>query len=469
MDFSKNKNVQKVCIVAIIALVMMLSCIGIIFKTDQKAQAGTADATDIGSLTLPNYENQKKTFDKEVFWKLIDMISGVEGSDRSTLETLGATPRTSADFRASTVRDKPSNSDIVVSIGGHQWIAAYVSRSKSDDPILTLWLAEDSYQDIYGAMPTSALFNPDTEKYPVNMYGVSKIRSVVLNNGGEYLKNTTELFADPGKDKNNMWARYTMDNVSGSLTQFIEGPEAMSWQELQDCTQYTPYDRSSNEGYLTNQEDSLFGIVNHNYTKLEKFDTWKTDKLWIPSVSEIGIIDDPSGMWNITTNLRSVSTGVKTWTRTGTCGGTNGWTYDVHTVHPSGTGIAYDGGVPQSCTVRPAFHLNLQKVVDTLDYAAPTDVETIYNGSKQDMESISKNKAKWYVSSAMNIMYGTSIMKDVGTYTATAKLKQSVIDDEMKFTGEATGVGEDAYTRKFNFIIKQKPLSVSWKTESGGA
>ncbi|MDE5756569.1 MAG: hypothetical protein K2I23_05705, partial [Clostridia bacterium] len=476
MNFSKKKNAQKLCLVSIIALVMMLSCIGIIFKTDKKAQAGAANATNIGSLTLQKNENQSKTFDKEIFWKLIDMLNGSTGSNRTTLKTLGATPLTSADFRASTVGGKSANSDIVVSIGGHQWIAVYLSRSKNDAPILTLWLADSSTTSTW----SSGNSNYNTSwagKYTSSLYGTSYIRAVKLNNGGEYAP-TPSSMTKYDQDANSTWAIFTMDTVNEttsagktlnkSIKEFIEVPNNVDWQKNQFAKdEVTSMNNNcNNDGLVSAGNASTTGDYRSKLgADASYYSIWGEDALWLPSVSETGV-SGVDGIWKASNSTRTNAGGTNTWLRSASnqdychcvyCLGSNGSSGPIHTV------------VCGNMAVRPAFHLNLQKVADTLNYAEPKDVETVYNGKGQNIGDISDDQLDWYDSSAMDITYDTSEMKDVGTYTAIAKLKQSVIDDEMEFAGEANENGENAYTRKFNFIIKPKPMSVSWKTESGSA
>ena len=63
------------------------------------------------------------------------------------------------------------------------------------------------------------------------MYGTSMIRAVGLNNGGKYATNFDSLSNETSQNSSNVFAIYTMEDISGSLTSFIDTPSNVEWQE----------------------------------------------------------------------------------------------------------------------------------------------------------------------------------------------------------------------------------------------
>ncbi|MDE6276199.1 MAG: hypothetical protein K2M75_06665 [Clostridia bacterium] len=471
MNLSNRKLIQRVCIVSILALAILLSCMGIIFNNNnQYAKAFTTDAniasqsTDLGELILDSYKTnttgEGQVFDKDIFWTLIAQISGESTPNMNTIKSLGASASTAKDFREFSADDK---TDVVITIGGKKWTATYLSRNKAGEPILTLWLAMSTTYGRWNDSRTASAGN-----YPTNMYGTSYMRAGMLNNGGDYAPtNTATSLTNVPQNSDSQWAIYTMDNdkAAGSIKRFIEIPDNMDWQHTQSAIETADQTYDYNNDALDNGGSSI------SYGNITGYANWASDRLWLPSVAEVGT-GAQDGLWKTSTNqfanhssttsdsyaaygyLRSASYDYNTYTT-------------AYITQPSGTGMI-PSYVDLTRCVRPAFHLNLQKVVDTLNYAEPTDVTNYYNGSGQKIGDISADQLGWYVSSDMDITYDTSVMKDVGTYTVTAKLKKSVIDDGKVFVGEANDSGEDSHTRKFKFIIKPKPMSITWTDDADG-
>ncbi len=132
-----------ISLIVILAMTMLFAVLGIIFDENKKADAITSSnittqSTNLGEMLLNGYENDLTgkgyVFDKEIFWELISQISNGTVTDQSGLSTLGT--RTSADFRSYN-----GDKDVVVTIDGKKWIATYLSKNSSGEPILTLWLA----------------------------------------------------------------------------------------------------------------------------------------------------------------------------------------------------------------------------------------------------------------------------------------------------------------------------------------
>ncbi|MDE7348067.1 MAG: hypothetical protein K2N53_00205, partial [Clostridia bacterium] len=473
---------------------MLFAVLGmVIFGTHQKADAETANATNVGSLTLKDYEKGGKIFDKEIFWSLITQITGDTNPNRKTLKDLGATAKTSSDFRGLSVN---GGKDVTVYIGDIPWTATYLSQNENNEPILTLWQADAMPFNYYNASTNAIVNNAVTAtwsttsnhvnavaKYPSNSYGTSFMATSVLNNGGAWA-NIGSSTTNVEQNANSTYARFTMDSVPGSLTSFIEVPNNVPFQNsatsesANTYSYHTTYKYDANNDALVapiaaNMFNAAYMYYGNSSVDQTGYLAWGNDKIWLPSLAEVGYSTEggaSSGLWKTSTNQRSTSTSVSgtsvdwTWLRSA------GYDYysASYVLSAAGTSVGYHY-TTYVLAVRPAFHLNLQKVADTLSYAKPTDVETVYNGLAQDIEDISEDQLSWYDPTAMDITFNTSVMQNVGTYTCTVQLKQSVIDEDMKFDGDPdTSKGETATKRIFNFVIKPKVVNVSWTDNPDG-
>ena len=115
---------------------------------------------------------------------------------------------------------------MTITINGKPWYAMYLSSNRNGDPILTLWLADASLSSQWSYFGDNA-----DGDYPANMYGTSMIRAVGLNNGGKYATNFDSLSNETSQNSSNVFAIYTMEDISGSLTSFIDTPSNVAWQE----------------------------------------------------------------------------------------------------------------------------------------------------------------------------------------------------------------------------------------------
>ena len=162
-------------------------------------------------------------------------------------------PKTSADFRTNNNELGNGTKDVVLQIGGKQWIATYLSTNSSGDPILTLWLANSEILSSWHVQAEASTSNPG--KYPNICMETSSIRAVTLNNGGGYAKTYNATSLTPvEQDPDSEWAIYTMDGVAGSLTSFIEVPDNMSWQ----------HDQKALDNVTSSAYKSEFGYNNNN-------------------------------------------------------------------------------------------------------------------------------------------------------------------------------------------------------------
>lgn len=294
-----------------------------------------------------------------------------------------------AEFNGIT-KQKSNMQDIIVTLGGLDWTVTYLSLDDNNNPILTLWLANSEqlsgkvyYSTGYGTDAyTTSTYNANgtarwafrngspnassgSTDYPDSMYATSYIRSVILNNGGEF---TT---ASGGRTKqnwestpDNAFAPFTIseDGEYNDIVDFIVTPNFVSWQKNQSFTKQfssesTVYYNRSNEAWSTETSNDGFFAPSFNYVNKPKYSVWKDDKIWLPSLTEIGYYSN-DGIWATSQSQRSakaVNTGLRTSS------------YNAH-INVAYIGFNSDNTgnspVDNSYSVRPALHLNLNDVVE---------------------------------------------------------------------------------------------------------
>ena len=467
MDTGKRKTNLIILSLLIILSVCAVNIISLYFTSD-KANAFeydniTIQSTNIGEMLLEGYEDDTtmtgKVFAGEMFWELIRQVTGVENPDKSTIENLDlTTPKTSEDFRIYNNNEEDvNNKDVTVTIGARQWTATYLSKNLSGEPILTLMLATyDGFNSSWHTQATNSNGN-----YPNNMYGTSSVRAVALNNGGEYARtyNATSL-TRVEQDENNDWAIYTMDDVKGSLTSFIEVPDKMSWQHSQSAKESAGQDYNYNNDALDSGMGNFYNDA-HNYESKTGYANWAEDRIWLPSVAEIGIEGAP-GIWMLSENQRAADTHL--WLRSAY---NNSYTR-VYRSSSDGASLTY-GNIDAKAWGRPAFHLNLKKAAEraeNLEIDAPTDVTVEYTGQALNLSNVAEEQKNWYNAEVLDLEYSQVDMIDAKLYQVTAKIKSNAI---FVFKGEPdTSKGESETVRVFNFTITKKKIGIEEISETEG-
>ena len=470
MSKTKEKLKLKVILIAILALAIMLSCICFVYNPKIKTADAFSNATDVnsqstnlGELMLKGYDTtgSGKVFDAEVFWPLVELVTGVSNPNISTLNSW-STIRTANQFRSANSAN--SSKYLSVTINGLSWTPTYLSYNSKNEPILTFWLSTNTISDKW-----NTAYKDSIGRYPSNMYGTSWMRASILNNGGSYAAtyNATTLTA-VNQSATSPWANYTMAKntaVGGSsIKEFLEVPDNMSWQHSQSAK------TSAGQSYDYNNDALDIGcsISNYNYYSNTTVNTdgnhtsyqaWKNDTLWLPSLPETGNGVAGSGIWQTSVNQRE--TGLASWLRS--TGHVN--CYGVYTLNST----HLDGSiVTTSNAVRPAFHLNLKLAAARAGYlplATPTDVAVVYNGQSQTIANVPDEQKTWYDSSLIRLTYPTA-MTSVGEYTVTAE----ITEPDLEFEGVPDeSKGETATRRYFTFEITAMPLTVSWADNTYGA
>ena len=436
------------------------------------------------------YSSEPQATVKELY--LDNTING-KVFNRNNLQTLydklysGA--KTLQDVENHNITESGDNSiasnNIIVEFGGLKWAAVYLSRATTanysvggapaagtagaasgGEVILTLWLANSNQTAQWQEKTSSSTSSP---KFPANMYGTSYIRSVVLNNGGEYWKNVNDLYEDPGQDAENNFAKFTMPSyVEGGATKtstikdYLVSPRYISWQYQQSAHDNGASTYNFNNdawGKMTNYFYPGFCYENNDY-----YASWKDDLLWLPSVAEIG--DGGTGsLWKTTTEQLQCQSNKYYWVRSaGTSTDVN-----VFPMNVEGIGPVANRNVNNKWLIRPALHLNLTKADENavLFLDNPTNVENVYNGEEQALKDIN-GKYDWYIeniyvnSSLMTVEY-VGNMTDAGKYTVNVTLTG---EGKNNYFWRDYNTGTDK--RTFTYEITKMPIELHVEDLGGG-
>lgn len=352
--------------------------------------------------------NEFKSVTTNQLLQMVANNSSVSMDDISLIRTQALNKRTAEDMRDGTTL-KSRGKDIVVRFGGLDWQVMYLSTDKSGNPILTLWLSSNYQEAWAGRNDNISLFDgfynggyfsdwsrgwssaDVSNSYPSNMYGTSYVRAIALNNGGNYASSVTSLTYINGYPKStHPFAKFTMSSVTGNVTEYIVKPEQVAWQERGQNTQSygSPYNMS-NENWSTSVGDTGFYSSTNNYAHKAQSDNWKNDYLWLPSCYELGYTNPLSrwsGLWGASDNQKaSYKSSHKALVNTSVgLSDNSGSTYE-HTMTRSACmensnqgnvimvsrsrGDLYSSlSVSNSFAVRPAFHLNLNKIENIKKY-----------------------------------------------------------------------------------------------------
>ena len=388
------------------------------------------------------YNDSAGAFDADNVNALLKYITGNSSityeNASSTLNTLATNKTTSADIRSKSVTvngvTKSSSQDVIVRFGGLDWTVTYLSKDTDGNNILTLWLSsseQDAFAgrtadegEFYGFIDSSlysdwsADWTSDSPSiiYPDNMYGYSYIRSVTLNNGGQYATSSSALSSSYPQNENSVFARFTMEEVNNSLTSYLVTPGKIEWQHLQSAVKEGVFISLCPNDSIDDPRGKLEDAGDHHeigyaYYDKEGYANWVNDYIWLPSITETGYSASATGIWGISTeqhrNISSstgqISTGAgsnnnedgtyvynHSWLRSGIYF----WYYvggnGVYSLNSS-RGDFWGARGCESLAVRPALHLNLNAVLTDTRYITSVDVEELYdeNAGKMSEENVS--------------------------------------------------------------------------------
>ncbi len=490
---------------------LTLSVFFVDFKPDM-AKAFNSENTTTAVKVDEIWNDTAKKFDDDNLTKLLQFVTGsntVRTNNLSTVKTQATNKKTASAIRGTAVTAstdgavKTASKDIIVTLGGLDWTPVYLSNDTSSNPILTLWLANSnqlsgkkyytsntasSSFDSTGTAMWNSGFDPyidsnqynnsatPASSYPDNMYGMSAIRSTVLNNGGSYsTANMGKTTATMSKKSDSVFSKFTITTSnSTAIADYLTVPTNVSWQKSgQDITtQFSGWSsyKLPNENLTetsTNWFTTTSGVnngqtANFNYSSKSNYTQWGNDRLWLPSMSETGCNDTHIGIWSTTTKQRSNAT--YSWLRSGDYSRAD----YAYLLLPSGAGWS-NYSVRSSIAVRPALHLNLNSAAANTISAIDINTCVVSNLSNSQWNPVSNPiptftlktpDGKTTLTKDTDYTVTSSSTSAPGTITLTIKGKSS------KYEGTKT-VTYQLEKRSITRALRDNTLSVANQTWTG--
>ena len=352
-------------------------------QTDSDNIAG-AIATGTTTFTLTSASNTITAAQKNDYAGLINAIGKAAGYSASGYYGL-------ASRWGDTKLDSTKFTDYKVVFGGYIWNIMYVSKNNdaSQDVIVTLWLADtgtDAGLDTYVSCSYGVTMATN-KTVPMNMYGTSYVRSSLV--GSQYIGSTDTSTLTNGI-QHDAWKRFT--DTSG-LANYLSTPSKLDWQKNQSATEILKHTYNlSNEAWGTPSGGSF--LNGFDYSGKLNYTAWQNDKIWLPSISEVGLGQN-TGLWKVSREQTLSSETKTSWSRSCWEGTPveQGNEYGIaRSIQGAATGYG-NNGVTDPYAVRPAIHLNLKAACRAIDTNVITTKPTLsagdktYNGNAQALVS----------------------------------------------------------------------------------
>ena len=466
-------------ITVLAVLFCTLLCISTALIIPKNEKVAEAYASPQSPTISEIYSDKYNRFNHQALQKLYDAI--LSGTDK-TLDEVATAANTNTVL---------SNKEIQVQFGGMVWTAVYLSKATESfagtgapakgkatngDVVLTLWLA---FPDISKPAKWNLWYGDSTRTYPCNMYGTSYMRSVVLNNGGEYVSNATTLTSYTATDDNEWnFSKFTnptyKENGVGNpkpstIMNHLVSPRYISWQ-------YNQSSKTTVEHAYNCNNDAWGKVNNIAYESYDKYDAWKDDLLWLPSVTETGSLQgNKLGLWQISQAQRGTqSDSVYNWLRSTSGGNTAVWTWQGSDKQQD---VFTDGTLPDkslTTPVRPALHLNLTTADkdsrriffdDDTAGAEEHEYELVYNGGSQEIDILDYDM----LAPVGTATAGSNYSSTTGKFSATTPNKTSDKTYEMTvkpkndfYWDDITDSTKTTKERKYKIKMKLADVSIEW-------
>ena len=417
-----------------------------------------------------------------------EMATNTSASDIMRAKTLDAGTQGDITYTA-----KTAEQDIIVRLGGLDWEVMYLSKDKSGNSILTLWLSNNKqdawagrasdegeyYGFIDGALYSRwSCFSYGSDAYPANMYGISYVNAVTLNNGGMYSAGS-KVTTGVEKSVDNVFAYFTMEQFG--LTEYIVTPRSVSWQENQSAkTIINAYYNYPNDAWSKDTPDTGFYSAEYNYAKKDYSDAWADSYIWLPSMCETGSNDSQLGLWKTSINQRMFANGVSSGGSVGkssTSASNNAW---LRSGNDNGSSMrrlyengrdSYSSSGTVCHAIRPSLHLNLSSVELSLTH------DTISKGEMSVSPASSVYDGTIKSPTVAVTLNGESLAEN-SDYTLEYSLNGKVVEeiiDAGEYTISAKGCGNFIGRLSAKYTVTQRDLSnatltgIENKTYSGSA
>ncbi len=512
MKTNKYVTTRKLLVSVLCILIACCLAVGFALTGNKKSDAYETSST---SVATPLFDFEKYCYSEEALDSLASQLVG----HGSNFEDLLSYAKNTAGTQGLPISNG-SGSITTLKYGRYRfttqsiykplvWLPVYISRSNSGDAILTLYLAgtEDansstSQQEAL-TFSNSGTYSTDyTCTAPSNSYSTSHMRSINL---GNVMRPTDPNNISNDKDKKEFvgdYAYYDANHTSyvkmyntgevnenhcnkfsdfimgtnfiGLLYEDIATPSELEWQGDQVSKNYlnagTPYSAYNwpNDAYKsTVSGDFSNSAFDYFATNKTYYDRWKDDKVWLPSLTEVGTGDNgisgpdtTDGIWKLNKSQRSNK--AVSWLRSANTVEDKGEGYSTYTMWATAKdGSITTADVNQTCAIRPAIHLNLSKISSktTEPVNLPETVTSIYTG---EVQTITQEKHSWYFPEDMTISFFMDedctmpvAPINAGTYYMMVELK---ISSDRYFLGEDRG----KRLKSTKFVVEKIKLGVIW-------
>ena len=405
------------------------------------AMLSTNIASTITSGGLWNVDDQK--FNARPVKDLVKQLTGKPNGTLADLEQ-ALSESEKGTLTATQIAANNGGKDVVLDSGSNgiqKFTPTYVSRLESGEIIVTLWYAYSQLTEPFSAGWYTGN-NADFE-FPANMYSSSYIRSFL--NGTPYAQaegaepySTALNITDSSAVTLNYvgaWESNYKNFLSDGLTQFMVQPKFVPWQVeavIKESDSFTdtdaPNSQLSGEGLNMNPGSQKY------LTKGEKgvyYDSWGNDYMWLPSMMEIGFAQNEKsypGLWDTTVSQRLNKDGKDSTTNANGQSIVGGYWTRSADANASCRNVYYIrnsdfGDNARECdrmSVRPAFHLNLTKVLASLgDNQDNSDLQDEWNRTVEKSLSTGRQqtftlKRNWIADASDDETLSTSFGDGVG-------------------------------------------------------
>ena len=213
---SRGQKINRICVYSLLSAVFSLFIFAGGGGYSSKAITSTDTTSYVSVGELYNVDSQ--TINPDNLKILMKYITGNASASIGDIDTLSTAITDASEMRATTITagtegstsfaSKTNGQDICVRLGGLDWQVMYLSKDKSGNSILTLWL-DNNYQDawvgrsategehygfldggLYSDFSGNWVDGTTYDNFPPSaMYGTSYINAVTLNNGGVWSRN----------------------------------------------------------------------------------------------------------------------------------------------------------------------------------------------------------------------------------------------------------------------------------------
>ncbi|MDE7163110.1 MAG: hypothetical protein K2O44_03420 [Clostridia bacterium] len=474
------------------------------------------------------YNSASRTYDINVLDKLAEKTLGTGKKLSDLVLAARSGGKDASDFRSAN-----GGNDVTVKFGGIIWTPVYLSTTDgtaTGKPILTLWhsginTSQYTYNTDYSTTQDISPFtdgwyndssNSATSTWttPVGMYGSSYMRAITLNNGGYYSSAYTPGSSSIGNhvskssqptitdatsfavsDTTNKYYEFTR----GDIASLLVAPVEVEWQANQKNSVTHVIANGSNYKNLNNESYNAQGGITYSFegktyttsssSVIDLYGQWKNDKVWLPSITELGSTDGTSGIWKTSTDQKKTDIGSQassvksgatkgiynyTWLRTGV----DGSAYNGYYIKADGVSVNSTGKYANAFAVRPAIHLDLSQIeLDapgniTSTYAYDGTAQPLtYNGTQHTLNYLDPD---WYrdeiysSTDLMEVTYEHIAREDTTSSFDTPQISGSSVDDGIKssLTVDPAIATTLKNAGKYKVTLKLKSDFLKWEDDT---